>query len=88
MHLRLSERGPALHALARLLAESGVLVITLRFGRVDPIRRFFATPVEELLTLATQYNLSAIRITDLGEDKLRRSAVSWRTVAFSRSKLA
>ncbi len=86
MHLRVSERPLALRALARLLKESGVLVITLRFGRVDPVRRFFATSVEELMALAAQCNLATIRITELGEDKLRRRTVSWRTAALRISK--
>jgi SAM-dependent methyltransferase len=83
MHLTTAERPIALRTLTRLLKRQGILVITLRLGRTDPVRRFFVTPIEELTTLAHACNLDLVRATPLDTDKLQRRTLSWRTVVLT-----
>jgi SAM-dependent methyltransferase len=83
MHIPHSERPAALRTLARLLKPNGTLVVTLRYGRIDPVRRFFAAPAEELLGLTDECALRVLRVTDLDTDRLQRRIVSWKTVVLT-----
>jgi len=85
MHLASRERRPALRTLARLLSDSGYLVITLRHGRIDPVRRFFLTSTDELVHLGDECALELVRVTKHQPDQLARGAIEWQTVVFRRS---
>lgn len=86
MHLPAAERPRAFARLSELLANAGMLIITLRFGPSDPARPMYPVSVEELAQLATQHRmqLKALNDGDASTDFLKRQEVSWQTVCIQR----
>lgn len=85
MHLPKAERPEAFARLAELLTESGMMIISLRFGPSDPARPMYPVNIEELVQLAAQHGLQLQSLTDSASaDFLKRSAVSWQTVCIRR----
>lgn len=82
MHLPAAERPQAFARLIELLAKTGMLTITLRFGPSDPARPMYPVSSEELAQLATQHGLQLKALNNVGvtADFLQRSEVSWQTV--------
>lgn len=79
MHIPPIERQRALRKLATLLAPNGRIAISLRLGVPDPERAMYEVSLQELSTLAQQFGLRLIRVTD-SQDRLGRSEVSWTNV--------
>ncbi|GAA0697526.1 hypothetical protein GCM10009104_27300 [Marinobacterium maritimum] len=85
MHLPAAERPKAFARLTELLAETGMLIISLRFGPSDPARPMYPVSTEELAQLAAQHELQLQALTDsTSADFLKRSEVSWQTVCIQR----
>ncbi len=85
MHLPAAERPEAFARLTELLAETGMLIISLRFGPSDPARPMYPVSTEELAQLAAQHELQLHALTDSASaDFLKRSEVSWKTVCIQR----
>jgi hypothetical protein len=80
MHLAPFQRNQALASLSALMAESGLLVITLRHGECDDERVMYPVSAAEVTELAQSYGLSVIKTTDRVQDTLGRSNVSWQTL--------
>lgn len=81
MHLPASERPLAFQRLSQLLANTGILIITLRFGPSDPARPMFPVSTDELEALAEREGLQMQIInSDQSADLLQRSDVSWQSV--------
>ncbi len=83
MHLDEGERRTAIASLAPLLADQGVLILSLRYGPVPPGRRMFAVPPSEIIALAKMQRLTLIHHNDR-EDMKSRPDVSWTYLAFRR----
>lgn len=83
MHLPQNERPQAFTRLAELLATTGRLIITLRFGPSDPKRPMFDVSVDELRQLAQPQGLELQRLGPaISIDRLQRPEVSWQTLCF------
>jgi SAM-dependent methyltransferase len=80
MHLAPFQRNQALASLSALMADNGLLVITLRHGECDDERVMYPVSAAEVTQLAQNYGLSVIRMTDRMLDTLGRSDVSWQTL--------
>jgi SAM-dependent methyltransferase len=80
MHLAPFERNQALASLSALMADNGLLIITLRHGECDDERVMYPVSAEEVTELAQHCGLSVIRMTDRVQDTLGRSDVSWQTL--------
>ncbi len=82
MHLPTAQRAPALARLSTLLADNGLLVISLRHGPSEPGRPMYPVSVDELIELAQPLGLT-LELPDnqtLAQDCLNREAVRWQTV--------
>jgi SAM-dependent methyltransferase len=77
MHLVPFERNQALASLSALMADNGLLIITLRHGECDDERVMYPVSAAEVTELAQHFGLSVIRMTDKVQDSLGRSSVSW-----------
>lgn len=80
MHLAPIERSQALERLSALMADNGLMVITLRHGECDDERLMYPVSAAEVTELGQNYGLSVIRMTDRVQDTLGRSSVSWQTL--------
>jgi SAM-dependent methyltransferase len=80
MHLTPIERQKTLSSVAALMADNGLLVITLRHGECDDARVMYPVSAAEVTELAQNYGLAVIRMTDRVQDSLGRSLVSWQTL--------
>lgn len=81
MHLPQNERPQAFTRLAELLATTGRLIITLRFGPSDPKRPMYDVSVDELRQLAQPQRLELQRLgPEISIDRLQRPEVSWQTL--------
>ncbi|WP_318408755.1 class I SAM-dependent methyltransferase [Photobacterium leiognathi] len=80
MHLSSSVRERAFRKLSNLLAPSGKLVISLRYGDFSDDRKAYDVSVEELEQLAQKHALQVNLISDLDADELGRNCVQWQTV--------
>lgn len=87
MHLDEAERQTAMPRIARLLAENGVLVMTLRHGPIPPGRRMFEVSAQETIALAQDHGLRAILSTRAESVRSinRQAGVTWSCVALSRA---
>jgi SAM-dependent methyltransferase len=79
MHVPSDERKRAFRKLATLLAPSGRLVISLRFGPSDHGRTMYPVSRAEVQRLAQDFGLRVLRVTE-GSDSLNRPDVLWETV--------
>lgn len=81
MYLPPSEREEAMGRLTELLAPSGLLILTLRHGAAAPDRTAYDVPDDEVLLMARQSGLDALRQID-ASDALVRSTFRWSTLVF------
>ncbi len=87
MHIPISERGEAFARLCELLAPTGILIITLRFGPTVSARPMFPVSIPDLQKLAHDHEMSLENLTDgTAEDLLNRKGINWVTVSFQHSK--
>jgi SAM-dependent methyltransferase len=82
MHLDADQRARAMPAVARLLADEGVLILSLRHGPVPPGRRMFKVTAQETVALATAEGLSLILQRENQDGFFKRPEVSWTRLAF------
>ncbi|SMY17464.1 class I SAM-dependent methyltransferase [Photobacterium aquimaris] len=80
MHLSSAVRKRAFRKLSNLLAPSGKLVISLRYGDFSDARKAYDVSIEELELLAQQHALQVNLISELDTDELGRNSVQWQTV--------
>lgn len=80
MHIPINERRSALKRLNVLLTEKGRLAITLRIGPTDPERMMYPVSLDELLTLASENNLTPIYTSRENRDSFHRGEICWRKV--------
>lgn len=82
MHITPDSRRVALAALVSLLAEAGMMVMTLRFGPADPLRPMYPVSADEVQALAAPLGVSVevLSGTALEKDQLNRSEVHWQTL--------
>jgi protein-L-isoaspartate O-methyltransferase len=87
MHIELQSRPMALKALVRLLAEGGLMVITLRFGPADPLRPMHPVSADEVQAIAAPLGVSVEALSGgaLEKDPLNRSEVRWQTLLLRHS---
>ncbi|GAA2828659.1 hypothetical protein GCM10010441_61380 [Kitasatospora paracochleata] len=83
MHLDEPERAAGMPALAALLADGGLVVLSLRHGPVPPGRRMFPVTAEETAELARRSGLAAVHRTHRG-DLHGRPGVSWTRLVLAR----
>lgn len=76
MHLDQSERESAMGALAELVAEGGLVSLSLRHGPVPAGRRMFDVSAQETAALAARHGL-AQHFCGRREDMLGRDGVDW-----------
>lgn len=76
MHLDLAEREAAMAALADLVADGGLVSMSLRHGPVPEGRRMFDVSAQETAALAARHGL-AQHFAGRREDMLGRSGVDW-----------
>tara|TARA_R110002167_G_scaffold7431_9_gene35304 strand:+ start:10702 stop:11361 length:660 start_codon:yes stop_codon:yes gene_type:complete len=88
MHLSIAHRPLALRRLVQLLAESGVIVITLRSGSGDPERPMYPVSAVEVRAIAKPLKLSVEELTPRAGrgDLLERPNVTWQTVILRRDR--
>lgn len=85
MHIPPQQRDSSIKRISELLDDEGHLAITLRMGEQDENRMMYSVTLEELLTLASKYNLHPAYISRATKDSLNRSEVSWRKVVLKKS---
>jgi SAM-dependent methyltransferase len=86
MHLDEGERSLAMLTVASLLADGGVLLLSLRHGPVPSRRRMFAVSAEETIDLAQRCGLRAVLNvhTQSVQALNRRAGVTWSRLGFER----
>ncbi len=85
MHLNEAERSAAMGGLARLLAQDGVIIMSIRHGPVPPGRRMFDVPEDEMAMLAVKNGLAIVH-TSRRADVLGRNDVRWTVLGLSHAK--
>lgn len=83
MHLDVQQRATAMPALAELLSDDGLIVMSLRHGPVPEGRHMFDVSAEETVALAATHGLSECHCSER-EDMLERQDVSWSFLGFRR----
>lgn len=83
MHLDEMERKTAMGTLAELLAEGGLVSMSLRHGPVPPGRRMFDVSIDETIELGAQFGLHCCHQSNR-EDVQGRSDIRWNFVALQR----
>lgn len=78
MHVPPAQRAGALRKLATLLSPNGRIAISLRLGAPDTARAMYAVTLHELTSLAQQFGLRPVHVSD-STDKLGRAGVAWTT---------
>lgn len=76
MHLDAAERDVAMEAVAALLAEGGLVAMSLRHGPVPQGRRMFDVSAQETTQLAEAHGLTRLFLSER-EDMLDRGDVAW-----------
>ena len=79
MHVAPEDRKRAFRKLAMLLAPSGRLIISLRFGPSDHERTMYPVSRSEVERLGQEFGLRVLRVA-AGGDSLGRPEVRWETV--------
>ncbi|WP_241844718.1 class I SAM-dependent methyltransferase [Kitasatospora sp. CB01950] len=80
MHLDPDQRAAAMATVARLLADDGRIVLSLRHGPVPPGRRMFPVDAPETVALARANGLAPLHLAHR-EDPHARAGVSWTYLA-------
>ncbi|MBC7667814.1 MAG: SAM-dependent methyltransferase, partial [Gemmatimonadaceae bacterium] len=90
MHLDEDERRRAMPNLSALLAERGVLILSLRHGPVPPGRRMFAVAATETIALAQAADLRILvhETQDSIQPANRLAGVTWTILAFQAENAA
>ncbi|WP_051252866.1 class I SAM-dependent methyltransferase [Ferrimonas kyonanensis] len=86
MHIAAGERERAFRKLAHQLKAGGHLVITLRHGSFDDVRKAYGVSAEELEQLAGRYGLVVSLRSDPQVDAMGRDGVQWQTVVLTKPK--
>jgi SAM-dependent methyltransferase len=76
MHLSQSERAAAMVTVAELLAEGGLVSMSLRHGPIPPGRRMFEVSASETIELGARCGLGCVLQTEQ-DDAQGRADVSW-----------
>ena len=86
MHLNEHERRVAMPNVASLLADAGVLLLSLRHGPIPPGRRMFEVTAEETSRLARCHGLETVLSirTQSTLQRNRLEGVEWSRMAFAR----
>lgn len=84
MHLSPEARRQSMMHLAPLVKNTGVLVITLRYGEFSDARTAYAVSSDEVRSLASQVGLSVRYVSNLNDDQLGRGEVAWQTVVLGK----
>jgi SAM-dependent methyltransferase len=84
MHLDEAQRRRAMPNVAALLAEGGVMILSLRHGPVPPGRRMFEVSADETIGLARTEGLSLVLQEERGSIQAanRLAGVTWTILAF------
>lgn len=83
MHLDETERRTAMATIAELLAEGGLVSMSLRHGPIPPDRRMFDVSADETIELGAQFGLHC-RHQSNREDVQGRPGVRWSFIALQR----
>jgi SAM-dependent methyltransferase len=88
MHLDQAQRERAMPSVAALLAEGGVVILSLRHGPVPPGRRMFEVSADETIGLAEAEGLSPRLRKQRGSIQAanRLAGVTWTLLAFEKIK--
>jgi SAM-dependent methyltransferase len=88
MHLDLAQRRRAMPHVAALLAEGGMLILSLRHGPVPPGRRMFEVSADETIGLAQAEGLRPRLNEERGSIQAanRLAGVTWTLLAFEKVK--
>ena len=81
MHLSLPEREAAMATVAELLAEGGLVSMSLRHGPIPVGRRMFEVSAKETIELGARCGLSCLQRTEQ-DDAQGRADVCWTFVVF------
>ena len=82
MHLDTDQRRRGMPAVAHLLADGGVLILTLRHGPVPPGRRMFEVTGAETIALAGPEGLVPVFQQEQEDGFFQRPDVTWTRLAF------
>jgi len=80
MHLSQSEREESIANTKKLLKDSGIIVLTLRYGNFSDGRTSYKVSEEDIKALAYVNRLDVAYLSELENDQLGRSDVAWQTV--------
>lgn len=88
MHLDADQRRRAMPHVAGLLADGGMLILSLRHGPVPPERRMFEVSADETIGLAQAEGLSVRLQEERGSIQVanRLAGVTWTILAFQKVK--
>jgi SAM-dependent methyltransferase len=88
MHLDADQRGRAMPNVAALLADGGVVILSLRHGPVPPGRRMFEVSADETIDLAQAEGLRPRHQEERGSIQAanRLAGVTWTLLAFEKAK--
>lgn len=88
MHLDQEERQLAMPIVASLLKTDAILMMSLRHGPVPKGRRMFEIPTDEMLDLAAQHGLEAIRHVDSDSisPQNQSNGVTWTHFIFRKTR--
>ncbi|MCH8617568.1 class I SAM-dependent methyltransferase [Undibacterium sp. TS12] len=86
MHLDSQEREQAMHVLTELLADTGLLIMSLRHGAIPAGRRMFDVSADETINLAHKHglNLELNKHTASLQKTNQQNGVTWTRLAFRR----
>ena len=82
MHIAPKDRNVSIKRLSDLLKAGRHLAITLRIGAPDTNRIMYPTPIEEILNLSSEYNLTPAYISRETKDSMNREEIIWRKIVF------
>ncbi len=83
MHIPPRKRDESFEQISQLIADEGILIITLRHGPLDKRRKMFVAPKEEIFNYADKFGFEVIDLIS-SQDKLNRTKVHWETVVLQK----
>jgi SAM-dependent methyltransferase len=84
MHLDAAQRREAMPNLATLVADNGLVSMTLRHGPVPAGRRMFDVTADETIALAHDASLQLVLRLDNQPSQFNRSDVTWTRLVFAK----